>query len=123
MLLDDSWWDRVEHLLRFTKLVLSMIQYTDMDRPCLGEVYDGIDSMIKDIRNIINAKEQDLDEKFFKELQIIMVERWKKMTTPLHLLAFVLTPRFFSQDVLKGNSTRVAPYRDLEVAHGYKAAL
>ena len=93
-----------------------------MDRPCLGEVYDGIDSMIEDIRAVINEKGQDPDEKFFKELKVIMEERWNKMTTPLHLLAFALTPRFYSQDVLKGNSTRVAPYRDPKVSEGYKAA-
>ena len=52
-----------------------------MNRPCLGVVYDGTNSMIEDIRNIINEREQDLEEKF-KELQIIMVERWNKMTTP-----------------------------------------
>ena len=102
---------------------MSMIRYTNMDRPCLGEVYDGIDSMIEDIRTIINEKEQELDEKFFTELQVIMVERWNKMTTLLHLLAFALSPRFYSQLVVKGSTTRVASYRDLEVAQGYKTTL
>jgi hypothetical protein len=123
LILNESWWDRVEYLLKITEPILSMIRYTDMDRPCLGEVYDGIDSMIEDIRNIVNEKEQDPDEKFFKELQLIMIERWNKMTTPLHLLAFALSPRFYSQSVLKGSTTRVPPYKDPEVAQGYKAAL
>ena len=79
--------------------------------------------MIEDIRNIINEEEQDPNEMFFKELQVIMVERWNKMTTPLHLLAFALSPSFYSQSVLKGSTTRVPPYRDPEVAQGYKAAL
>ena len=80
-ILQDSWWDRAEYLLKFTEPILSMIRYTDKDRPCLGEVYDGIDSMIEDIRAIINEKEQDPDETFFKELKVIMEERWNKMTT------------------------------------------
>ena len=122
-ILQDSWWDRAEYLLKFTKPILSMIRYTDKDRPCLGEVYDGVDPMIEDIRAIINEKEQDLDEKLFKELQVIMVERWNKMTTPLHLLAFALSPRFYSQVVLKESSTGVAPYKGPEVAQVYKAAL
>ena len=73
----------------FMLIIFRPDHYIDMDRPCLGEVYDGIDSMIEDIRNIINEKEQDPDEMFFKELKVIMVERWNKMTTlciylPLH---------------------------------------
>ncbi|XP_057865649.2 uncharacterized protein LOC131073259 isoform X2 [Cryptomeria japonica] len=123
MILDDSWWDLAEYLLRFTEPILSMNRYTDMDRPCLGEVYDGIDSMIKDMKTIINQKEQDPEEKFFKEIQKIMVERWNKMTTRLHLLAFALSPKYYSREVLNKSSTRVAPYRDHEVAIGYKAAL
>ena len=68
LILNESWWDRVEYLLKFTEPILNMIQYTDIDRPCLGEVYDRIDSIIEHIRAIINEKEQDPDEKFFKEL-------------------------------------------------------
>ncbi|XP_057820983.2 uncharacterized protein LOC131033730 [Cryptomeria japonica] len=52
-----------------------------------------------------------------------MVERWNKMTIPLHLLAFALSPKYYSWEVLNKSSTRVAPYRDHEVAIGYKAAL
>ena len=61
LILDESWWDRAEYLMKITKPILSMIRYTGMDRPCLGEVYDGIDSMIEDIRTAINEKEQDPD--------------------------------------------------------------
>lgn len=52
-----------------------------------------------------------------------MVERWNKMTIPLHLLAFALSLKFYSQSVLRGSTIGVAPYKDLEVAQGYKAAL
>ena len=68
LVLDDSWWDHDEFLLKFIEPILSIIRYTDIDRPCLGEVYDGLNSMIEDIRNIINEKEQVPDEMFFKEL-------------------------------------------------------
>lgn len=68
LILDDSQWDRVEYIVRCTKPILSMIRYTDMDRPCLGEVYDGIESMVEDIRNIINEREEDPDEKLYKEI-------------------------------------------------------
>ena len=68
LILNGSWWDRAEYLLKIKEPTLTMIRYTNMDSPWFGEVYDGIDSMIEDIRNIINEKEQDPDEMFFKEL-------------------------------------------------------
>ncbi|XP_057838273.2 uncharacterized protein LOC131048355 [Cryptomeria japonica] len=43
------------------------------------------------------------------------------MTTPLHLLAFALTPKFYSAEML-ATPRRVPPYRDAEVASGYRAA-
>ena len=49
-----------------------MIQYTDMYRPCLGVVYDDIDSMIEDIISIINEREQDPKENFFSQPGIII---------------------------------------------------
>lgn len=41
------------------------------------------------------------------------------MTTPLHLLAFAL--KFYSIEIL-ALPRRVPPYRDVEVAIGYRAA-
>lgn len=118
----DTWWDRVEYLLSFTEPIMSMIHYTDTDHPCLGEVYDGIDSMIEEMKVIINAKEQDPEETFFKEVQSICVERWNKMTAPLHLLAFALTPKFYSDEML-AKPSRVPPYRDSKVSEGCGTAL
>lgn len=122
MILDDTWWERAEYLLRFTEPIMSMIRFTDMDKPCLGEVYDGIDTMIEQMKIIINEKEQDPEETFFKEVQTICVERWNKMTTPLHLLAFALTPKYYSDEILALPS-RVQPYSDLEVGMGCRKAL
>lgn len=121
MILDDSWWDRAKYLLNFIEPILSIICYIDMDMPCFGEVYDGINSMVEKMKAIINEKEKDPEETFFNQLLQIIVERWNKMTTPLHLLAFALSPKYYSQELLTG--TRVAPYRDPEVAQGYKATL
>ncbi|KAH9314484.1 hypothetical protein KI387_023111 [Taxus chinensis] len=122
LILEDPWWDRVNYLLSFTEPIMSMIRFTDTDQPCLGEIYDGIDSMIEKIKAVINAKEQDPEEIFFKQVKSILIERWNKMTTPLHLLAFALTPRFYSTEILSLPG-RVAPYRDAEVSEGYMAAL
>ena len=101
---------------------MSMIRFADMDHPCLGMVYDGIDSMIELMRDVINKKEKDPEETFFKEVKSICVEQWNKMTTPLHLLAFALTPKFYSDEILS-QPTRVPPYRDGEVSDGCRTAL
>lgn len=66
-----------------------------MDRPCIGEIYYGIDLMIEKMKSTINTKEQDPKETFFKQMHDIVEERWNKMTTPLHLLAFALSPKYF----------------------------
>ena len=120
LILDETWWDRVDYLLSFTEPIVSMLRFVDMDHPCMGEIYDGIDSMIESIKTIINAKEQDPTETF-KEVHAHLIERWNKMTTPLHLLAFALTPKYYSAEILS-LPRRVPPYRDVEVSEGYKAA-
>ena len=122
MILEDTWWERVEYLLSFTEPIMSMIRFADMDHPCLGMVYDGIDSMIELMRDVINKKEKDPEETFFKEVKSICVERWNKMTTPLHLLAFALTPKFYSDEILS-QPTRVPPYKDGEVSDGCRTTL
>lgn len=44
------------------------------------------------------------------------------MTTSLHLLAYALSPRYYSSEVLSIPG-RVAPFRDVEVSNGCKKAL
>lgn len=53
--LDDDWWNRVEYVLSFSDFIMSMIRYADIDRPCLGEIYDGMDSMVEKTRAIIEV--------------------------------------------------------------------
>ena len=57
LVVDDEWWDKVEYLLAFTKAIVDLLCMFDTDKPSLGEVYEGIDSMIEKIRVVINAKE------------------------------------------------------------------
>ncbi|KAH9328903.1 hypothetical protein KI387_001011, partial [Taxus chinensis] len=74
LILDETWWGRVDYLLSFTEPIVSMLRFVDMDHPCMGEIYDGIDSMIESIKTIINAKEQDPTETFFKEVHSHLIE-------------------------------------------------
>eukprot|EP00253_Pinus_taeda_P002226 PITA_02226 len=101
LVVDDEWWDKVEYLLAFTKPIVDLLRMFDTDMPNLGEVYEGIDSMIEKIRLVINAKENDPDEIFYGEVKDILTKRWNKMTTPLHLLAYALNPKYYAAELLR----------------------
>ncbi|XP_059073578.1 uncharacterized protein LOC131874296 [Cryptomeria japonica] len=55
MILDDSWWDRAKYRLRFVEPILSMIQYTNMDRPFLGEDSFAQKYLLSDLPNVSPA--------------------------------------------------------------------
>jgi hypothetical protein len=122
IILDDVWWDKVQYLLRFTEPILTMIRTFDTDMPCLGEVYENIDSMLERIREIIKANDDDPLELFYHEVKDIVTKRWNKMTTPLHLLAYALHPKYYHSRILSLPG-RTAPNKDFEVVQGYKTAL
>ena len=94
IILDDAWWDKVQYLLRFTEPILTMIRTFDTDMPCLGGVYENIDSMLERIREIIKASESDPFEVFYNVIKDIVTKRWNKMTTPLHLFPMRCTPKY-----------------------------
>eukprot|EP01018_Ginkgo_biloba_P029624 Gb_01449 [translate_table: standard] len=119
IVLDDILWGRVRYLLNFCELIVSMICLTDTDTPCLGEVYEGMDSMFEKIREVIRLEEKDESETFYNEIQDIIVKKWNKMTTPLHTLAYALNPRFYYEDILFIPGKK-APNKDKEVSDEYK---
>eukprot|EP01018_Ginkgo_biloba_P030780 Gb_34348 [translate_table: standard] len=121
IVLDDIWWGRVQYLLNFCEPIVSMIRLIDTDTPCLGEVYEGMDSMLEKIREVIRLEEKDEGETFYNEIQDIIVKRWNKMNTPLHTLAYALKPRFYHEDILSIPG-RKAPNKGKEVLDGYKKA-
>lgn len=77
--------------------------------------------MIEKIKVVINAKENNPDEVFYREVKDILTKRWNKMTTPLHLLAYAVNPKYYST-VLVHDLERTAPTKDPEVSQGFKKA-
>eukprot|EP00253_Pinus_taeda_P031593 PITA_31593 len=122
IILDDAWWNKVQYLLRFTGPILTLIREFDTDTPCLGEVYENIDSMLERIREIVKASENDPYETFYYLVKDIVIERWNKMTTPLHLLAYALHPKYYHSKILSLPG-RIVPNKDSEVVQGYKTDL
>ena len=55
-------------------------------------------------------------------MEVIVLHYWNKMTTLFYLLAHALSPRYYSKKVISIPG-RLPPYRDVDVANGYKRAL
>ena len=113
----DEWWDKVEYLLAFTKPIVDLLRMFDIGKPNWGEVYEGIDSMIEKIRVVINAKEQDPNDVFYREVKDILTKRWNKMTTSLHILAYAVNPKYYFAELLN-YPERTAPNNDPKVSLG-----
>jgi hypothetical protein len=78
--------------------------------------------MLERIREIIKANDNDPLELFYHEVKDIVTKRWNKMTTPLHLLAYALHPKYYHSKILSLPG-RTTPNKDSEVVQGYKITL
>ena len=107
--------------MAFTKPIAYLLRMFDTYMPNLREVYEGIDSMIEKIRMVINAKENDSDEIFYREVKDILTKRWNKMTNPLHLLAYAVNPKYYVAELLS-DLERTTPSKDSGASQAFKKA-
>jgi hypothetical protein len=125
--LDEEWWSKIDLFLKFTTLVFEILRSADMDKPFLGEVYNGIDTMVEKTMEIISQESPQhlfVAAHFVDLMKKIIVERWNQFKTPLHTLAHALNPKFYDEDLIaQSNGKRKAPHKDGEVANGVKRAL
>jgi hypothetical protein len=125
--LDDAWWERVDLTIKIMEPIISLLQFADTDKPILGEVYEGWDSMIESMRTII-LQNESLEygtpaEIFFTTIQDILISRWNKNCTPLHYLAHSLNPKYYNNEWLSGGtSRRFLSHMDHELSKGRKEA-
>jgi hypothetical protein len=52
MILDEDWWDLVAYVLEITDPIMAMLRFADSDEPCLGDIYDSMDSMLEKIKMV-----------------------------------------------------------------------
>ena len=116
MILNDDWWVDVKYIVSFTSPIMELIRYADSDSPCLGEIYESIDSMIGKIKSIIRQRDPSLE--LFNELQKLIEKRWNKLNTPLHMAAYALNPKWYVE-----REGRVAPIDDPKVKQGFIDAI
>ncbi|KAF2302566.1 hypothetical protein GH714_037795 [Hevea brasiliensis] len=116
---DDEFWEEVENIVAITKPLYLLIKFSDGESPKLGEIYEKMDSMLGELKDIMtNNKYKDS----YEQMEAIVVERWAKMNIPMHCLGFALTPRFYDHHYLEtpapGGVPRKAPNLDKEVVLG-----
>ena len=121
--LDGQFWTSVRQVLDFTKPIYHMIWFADTDKPVIGEVYEQMDNMLGQIKDIVHNKDPDL----YKMIHDFVCVRWNKLNLPLYCLAYILTPKYYSTSWLgqpaPGGGIRTKPHLDPEVTSGYLQAL
>jgi hypothetical protein len=58
--LDSQFWSQVRYVLQFTKPIYNMIRFADSDRPIIREVYEQMDSMLGQIKDIVEPRDVNL---------------------------------------------------------------
>jgi hypothetical protein len=100
-----------------------MIRFADTDRSVIGEVYEQMDSMLGQTKDIVEPKDAILYDHIHK----VVVKRWDNLNVPLHALEYVLTPKYYSSSWLTqpapGGGERRKPHTDPEVQNGYMLTL
>lgn len=89
-ILDMYFWSQVKYVLQFTKPIYYMIKFGDSDRPIIGEVYEQMDSMLGQIKDIVKPRDITL----YNYIRAEVENRWEMPNVPLHALAYVLTPKY-----------------------------
>jgi hypothetical protein len=125
--LDDGWWERVDLTLKIMDPIISLLRFADTDKPILGEVYEGWDSMIESVKTVVLEHEcpeyGTTRDTLFATIQDILISRWDKNCTALHCLAHSLNPKYYTNEWLNcGPSRRFPPHMDGEISQGRKDA-
>ena len=86
-----------------------MTHFANTDQLVIGEVYEQMDSMLGHIKDIVEQRDAILYDHIHKHV----VKRWDNWNVPLHALAYVLTPKYYSPsrlELLKIAKTRFCSY-------------
>eukprot|EP00253_Pinus_taeda_P034519 PITA_34519 len=93
------------------------------DQPTIGEVYEKIDNMLEQIKDILQEKDPNLYDIIHK----FVCAGWNKLNVPLHALAYILMPKYHSPSWLGKPPPRVwvraKPHTYLEVQNEYMSTL
>ncbi|WOH02245.1 hypothetical protein DCAR_0521634 [Daucus carota subsp. sativus] len=118
-MLDETWCDKVDYILKFTGPMYGMLRFANTDKPSLHLIYDMWDEMIEKVKTIIYRHERKAlseDSPFYIVVYSILIDRWTKSSSPLHYFAHSLNPRYYSNTWLNAAPDRLPPHQDIELS-------
>jgi len=68
-----------------------MIRFAYSYWPIIGEVYEQMDSMLGQIKDIVEPRDITL----YNYICVEVEKRWEMLNIPLNALAYVLTPKYY----------------------------
>ncbi|KAL4563954.1 hypothetical protein LXL04_028003 [Taraxacum kok-saghyz] len=118
---DEDFWDDIAHILAVTKPIFYMVKFCDGEGPKMAEIYERMDNMMSQIKEAMTLRDTKFSI-YYPEVEEIVVQRWEKMTIPLHCLGFALNPKYYDKSYLEklapGGMKRNPPNQDKEVIVG-----
>jgi hypothetical protein len=98
VLIDEDWWSKIKLLLKFTLPAFELLRDADTDKPFLGEIYDGMDTMVEKTVEIITQEAPTflfVDVDFAEHVRPIIGGDQPKVELPLHPIhALVLLNKY-----------------------------
>jgi hypothetical protein len=91
IVLDSQFWSQVQYVLQFTKPIYNIIKFADLYQPIIVEVYEQIDNMLGQIKDIVEARDVNL----YNHIHVEVKKQWEMLNIPLHALTYVLTPKCY----------------------------
>ena len=100
-----------------------MIKFVESDRRVIGELYEQEDSMLGQIKDIVEPRDITLHNYIRAKVET----RWEMLSIPLHALTYVLTSKYYHPSWLStptlGKGSRRKPHLDPKVLDSYMKAL
>ena len=90
-ILDSYFWSQSTYGLEITKPIYNMLWFANPNRSVIKEVYEQMNIMLGQIKDIVQPRDVDLYEHIHVEVE----KKWKKLNIPLHALAYVFTPKYY----------------------------
>ncbi|TKW27267.1 hypothetical protein SEVIR_3G246766v4 [Setaria viridis] len=118
-IIDDLWWYQIEYILAFTEPIYSMLRMVDTEKSCFHLICEMWTDMIEKVKAAIykhEGKAPEEESAFYSGVHDILVDWWSKSKTPLHCLAHILNPRYYSVNWIDEVANRVPPHHDAEMS-------
>nr|KAJ0221091.1 hypothetical protein LSAT_V11C200051740 [Lactuca sativa] len=96
---DEDFWDDIVRILAITKPIFYMVKFCDGEGPKMAEIYERMDNMMGQIKEAMTMRDNKFSM-YYNKVEEIVLERWDKMTIPLHCLGFALNPKYYDKHYL-----------------------